>query len=302
MNGKDVLLTIVIIVIFMALYFFNILSVGIKTIQDNWPEYRCNPMVMPFASVFGYNTSDNFTYCIQSMQSSYMSYLTQPFSYNLDLLTNLGGNLSVNIDSIRSFISNLRDMITNTVESIFGVFLNILIEFQRTSVYLKDMFAKLIGVMTTVMYLLQTITPTGKSGKNSTIGKAVLSLCFEPNTIIKTADSKYIKMKNLKLGTNLNDECMVQAVLKISNVDKEGNIIEPLYKIKGGEKNQDILVTGSHLIFDKDLQQFIKVADSRHSALTDIVCKEFACLVTTNHTIPIGRHLFHDWDTDVVEK
>ena len=42
------------------MYFYNILAVGIKNIQDNWPEYRCNPSIMPFAGTFGHDVMDNF--------------------------------------------------------------------------------------------------------------------------------------------------------------------------------------------------------------------------------------------------
>ena len=48
MRSSDISLSILIILIFVGMYFYNILAVGIKNIQDNWPEYRCNPMVMPF--------------------------------------------------------------------------------------------------------------------------------------------------------------------------------------------------------------------------------------------------------------
>ena len=45
METSDLLLTFIIIVIFIALYFINILGVGIKNIKDNWPLYRCNPLL-----------------------------------------------------------------------------------------------------------------------------------------------------------------------------------------------------------------------------------------------------------------
>ena len=60
MKTSDLSLSVFIIFIFILLYVFNILSVGIKSIEDNWPTYRCNPVIMPFASVFGQNVMDNF--------------------------------------------------------------------------------------------------------------------------------------------------------------------------------------------------------------------------------------------------
>lgn len=77
MKTSDITLSIFIILIFIVLYVFNVLSVGIQKIKDDWPQYRCNPIVMPFASVFGYDPMSNFSFCIQNMMSSYMGYLMQ---------------------------------------------------------------------------------------------------------------------------------------------------------------------------------------------------------------------------------
>ena len=99
MKSSDIALSVIIILIFVIIYVFNVLSVGIKNIQDNWPTYRCNPMVMPFAEVFGHEIMSNFTFCIQGMQTDYMKYLLQPLDYNFSVITNLGESLSVNINS-----------------------------------------------------------------------------------------------------------------------------------------------------------------------------------------------------------
>ena len=122
MNYSDLSLTIFIILVFVVLYVFNILSVGIKTIKDNWPVYRCEPMIMPFASVFGQDPGENFTYCIQNMTSGFMDYLMQPLNFNLDLIGSLGSVITDAINDVREFFDYLRNMITDIVGSIFGVF------------------------------------------------------------------------------------------------------------------------------------------------------------------------------------
>ena len=53
MKGGDIGMTIMIFIIFILLFLFNILSAGINNIKKNWPEYRCNPMMMPFAKELG---------------------------------------------------------------------------------------------------------------------------------------------------------------------------------------------------------------------------------------------------------
>ena len=44
----------------------------VAEIKANWPLYRCNPMYMPLAD----NMEENFTYCIQSMQTNFMGPIT----------------------------------------------------------------------------------------------------------------------------------------------------------------------------------------------------------------------------------
>ena len=53
MKAGDIILSLVIIGVFSGLVVFNIVSVEVKKIQENWPEYRCSPMVMPLASQLG---------------------------------------------------------------------------------------------------------------------------------------------------------------------------------------------------------------------------------------------------------
>ena len=66
MKTSDLTLSAIIIFMFLLLYIFNFLVAGIQRIKANWPHYRCQPTIMPFAGLFGHNASENFAYCIQS--------------------------------------------------------------------------------------------------------------------------------------------------------------------------------------------------------------------------------------------
>ena len=298
MKSSDISLSIFIILIFVLLYVFNILAVGIKTVEQNWPTYRCNPVVMPFASVFGHDAGENFTFCIQTMQTNYMGYLMQPLNYNLDVIGNLGAGITEALNDVRAFFNNLRDMVTSLIQSIFGVFLNILIEFQRLTLNIKDLFGKTIGILATILYTLSGSIMTMESTWAGPPGQLVRALCFEPETQIMTDDG-LVEMQNLKLGTKLKNGAIVQAVMRISNVDESGELVEKVYEIEDGEDGKPIHVSGSHLIYDPEAKGFVHVKDlrgSRPSIVTERECREFSCLITSDHSIPIGDWLFHDWE------
>ena len=173
MKSSDITLSIFIILVFIGLYFYNILAVGIKRIQDNWTEYRCNPMIMPFAGTFGHNVMSNFTHCIQNTQMDFMGYLLQPLNYLMSVMSKTIGGLMESIQDIRSFINVFRNMVLSIVQSIFGVFINILTQFQFIMIKMKDMLGKIVGVMATMMYILQGTLMTMQSSWNGPPGQMV---------------------------------------------------------------------------------------------------------------------------------
>ena len=65
MNPSDLFATVLIKFIYMVLLLFTIILIGIENIKKNWNQYRCNPIVIPFADVFGEDVNDNFNYCVQ---------------------------------------------------------------------------------------------------------------------------------------------------------------------------------------------------------------------------------------------
>jgi hypothetical protein len=250
---------------------------------------------MPFASVFGQDTSKNFTYCIQTMQTNYMSYLMQPVMYNLNVIGSLGSNITKAINDVRAFFDKIRNFITSIVEGIFSVFLNILIEFQRITINIKDLFGKLIGIMATLLFTLDGSIKTMNSTWAGPPGQLVRALCFHPETKLRLKDNSLVMMKDVPLNAVLKNGTVVNAVMHISNLDENGRCIEALYSVKGGE-DKDILVSGSHLIYEPGIKKFIQVEDLLQAERTEIICEAFTCLITSNHIIPIGEWIFHDWE------
>jgi hypothetical protein len=159
---------------------------------------------------------------------------------------------------------------------------------------IRDTVGKLIGIVTTIMYVLDGSIKTMSSAWAGPPGQLVKAIgsCFHPNTNITLANGKHYKMEDLPLGSELKDGSKVFAVLKIDNPKKE-----PLYKIKGLE--QDIYVTGEHFVFDKTNKKWIQVKKYFKAEIQpDFVPEYFSCLITTNRRIAIDDELFWDWEDD----
>ena len=313
MKTSDLTLSIIVIFIFIFLYVFNLVVVGMQRIKENWPVYRCQPLVMPFASFFGHNTSKNYAYCIQSMQKGFMDDLLKPLNFNVNILGDITDELSGNFDHFREFTKYFRFSMMDAFSNIFATMFNIMVEVQRTIINIKDMVGKVVGIMTTTLYVLDGSIKTMESAWSGPPGGLVRALCFHPDTKLDLKNGNKVSMKDIELNSILENETRVLSVMKISNLDENGIIIEKMYKVKRNIKDKnnatdanapdananaddDILVSGSHLIYNRDIKQFVQVKDLPGTEISQIDCEVLTCLITSNHTIPIGGWIFHDWE------
>jgi hypothetical protein len=266
----------------------------VTEIKNNWPQYRCNPMYMFLAD----NIEENFTYCIQNTQTNFMGYLLQPLTFVTSSLTTMMGGFVEDIQNIRAMFNKVRTFFSSIIESIFGVFLNLVIEFQRITIGIKDLIGKTIGIMVSLMYILDGSVKTMNSTWNGPPGQMVKALgkCFHPLTKIKLKNGTITYMKYLNLNDVLADGSVVETVLKISNKKEK----LPFYLIQT-ESDENIFVTGSHLVFDKEKKTFVKVENYEKAILTDKISDSFSCIITDTHRIPIGNEIFWDWEDHFIK-
>jgi len=296
MRTSDIVLSLFILLVFVGLYAANVLAVGIQKVKEDWPKYRCNPTVMPFAKTFGHDVQSNFVYCIQNMQKNYMGFLLEPLQYNLGSLANIGGGLGSAISNVQGFIGRIRSDITSIVGKIFGVFLNMLIQIQKILIDVKDTFGKLTGVMATMLYTFSGTVMTTESMWKGPSGELVRAMCFHPHTLVQLEDGSVTRMQNVEIGNRLKNGAVVEATMKIKNFDAQSNTIQNFYRLQSGEQDADIYVTGSHLIYDDQKHAFVEVHNYSSAVLTNESYKWLSCLITSDHTIPIGGYVFHDWE------
>jgi len=301
MKTSDLTLSIIIVFIFIFLYIFNLVVVGMQRIKDNWPVYRCQPLVMPFASFFGHDTGKNYAYCIQSMQKGFMDDLLKPLNFNVNILGDITSELTGTFDHFREFTKYFRFSMMDAFSNIFATLFNLMVEVQRTVINIKDMVGKVIGIMTTTLYVLDGSVMTMESAWSGPPGQLVRALCFHPETQLDLKNGNKVSMKDVELNSILKNGTRVLSVMKLSNLDENGTIIEKMYRVKRNIKNNNdtddyILVSGSHLIYNPDSKQFVQVKDLPNSEISQVDCDVLSCLITSNHTIPIGDWIFHDWE------
>ena len=152
--------SIVIILVFVMLTFYIVTTVGIKTIKENWPLYRCNPLYMPFADTLAPTRTtarENFSYCLNDFMMSAAPALTQPLSYVQTMTLAMVGQIHTSqeksMEQNQSFTAQTSFMFDN----LYDVFAGIIVQFNLMINKLVDAQSKLMGTVNVVMYILVTV-------------------------------------------------------------------------------------------------------------------------------------------------
>jgi hypothetical protein len=290
-KGNDWFNLIYVTVAYVVLATGMVLFVAIEDIRANWPKYRCNPVYMPLSK----NVSEDFTYCIQNMQANYMGVLLKPITWIIKNLGSMAEEVFGSLQMFRKMIYYIRSMIMSIVQSIMGIFANFIVQMQKMAIGVKDMVGKLVGILISLMYMLDGSVKTMQSAWAGPPGQMVRFMCFRNDTLVPMLGGKNMKMNDISLGDTLANGKKVLAVLKVANVNDE-----PFYMFTGKNGKSDIYVTGSHYVLDETYGVYVKAKNHPAALLTKEKDATFSCLITEDHTIPIGDFLFWDWEDDII--
>jgi hypothetical protein len=285
--------------------------------RDNWVQYRCNPIYMPFAGSIQpeVSTADNFQYCISSMAQQVFKLLLDPIYMLFGVFNRLIGGVGYQFRFFRNFISGIQTFITSfTAETFakihdsFGVVMSLMSRIRDiigrivgsvgyttaiavTAVnliealvgYMKTVIIAIVIILFAISILLAFVAPA-LLGFAIFLGTFVgLSFCFHPDTPIKLKDGSTVLLKQVKVGDYLSSGARVTATMACL---AEG---VPLYTYGG------TIVSGDHLV--REDGKWLYVRDSKKKAhYVGPPPQTLICLNTTDHQIPIGSTIFADYE------
>ena len=303
MSGRnDILLSFTIFFIFFILILSNLILISLEELKKDFVKYRCVPIFMPFVGIIDENPVTNFAFCVKDLLGQFIPDLLAPLHLTDNILTkNIGGLLS-SLKSLRAFLNKIRTMVTEIIQLIMSIFLYLVVGIQEVTISLKDLFSKTIATAFVFRYILEGGKMTGESAWNGMPGKSIRmlsSICFHPNTLVKLENETYKLISNIEVGDILKNGQIVYGTMKLHNIDSNNNYVQKLYTLPGeiyDNKISDVLVSESHLIYSNLREEFIHVKDHECSKISNINSNILICLITSDHTIPIGNYIYHDWE------
>lgn len=152
-----------------------------KNLQENWGSYRCNPAIIPIAGYLApsgstMSTSDNMSYCIQSMMTSFAPTILQPLTFIQGKTTGMMTNLTDSMYAAREQQSKATKQSAGMFGSIYSMFGNVVVVFHVIIIKLIAAQGRTSAIMTTLMHVLITTKLTFESMWNGVPGKMIQAL------------------------------------------------------------------------------------------------------------------------------
>lgn len=162
---------IIFLIVFLGVS-YNYAKINAKSIVADWNNQKCKPSVMPFAGIInpptdGTSSTDftlnNFNECINVIFTDIANDATSPINFIIDTIKDIFEMIKNMINAIRKFVDYMRSQAQNIFQEMMGKLLNMFVGIQELMIYMKDLFSKIQGIMTGVLYLSVSVYYTMKS-------------------------------------------------------------------------------------------------------------------------------------------
>ena len=176
MDSEDIVNSILIILIFAIINIVSILGIGLAQIKNNWNEYKCMPIVIPFAGIVGpkgVTSSSVFNDCIQNIQSDFISDMLGPVYTIFDKMNSIGEELSKFIGMASGMSNIFKGSFLSGSIGIVDMISKVSVGLTTMGIKLKDIINKIVGIFLTVLYVVMGTGITTVSIWNGIPGQLV---------------------------------------------------------------------------------------------------------------------------------
>lgn len=303
-------------IVILGIIMIGIVQSNYQDIKENWVQYRCNPLYMPFTSMFSdVNALENFQYCTNSYAQSIFEILTQPIHLMFSLFTKIISGITGSLNQFRKFTTGIQTFILSYANEFFGKLGNSFGVIVDLLGRVRDLSQRIVGsagysavIASTSVNFMISVFEFSMTLLRALVGiifgmgillsivfppllfffipiGAALGMtysCFHPDTVIQLADGSRKLIKYVQVG----DVLLSGRVTAVMRFDAS-NI--PLYDYN------NVVVAGNHLVRENKEWKYVKDAYNTYMYIGPQP-SEIICLNTTTHQIVINGVTFSDYE------
>ena len=280
--GLLVMLFAVAIGYFLYLEASTVLSDG----ADNWSEIRCQPHIMPLASLYGHDTNENLQFCLNNVIQEKSKGAVGPLAQGMGGFTGVLTNLMESANSFRTTLATMVGGIIRLITEFKARMEALMARVKMTASRMKMLMFRVYGTMFSVVYMGMSAMTAVVNFTDTFVFGFLEIFCFPEEQQIVLEGGLRKQIKDIKVGELL----------------RGGHKVKSTYVFLGDGHEMvqigSVTVSANHLllyegkwIFSKDHPEAIPLGKWGGG-----ISKPLICLSTDTHKIPVENYMFTDYD------
>lgn len=282
-------------ILFVVLWYGLLQTANIQQVKKNWNKYRCSPSVLPFTTLYGYDISENFNYCVSGVMSLQLGKYLGPFGYILNTVLEALMTFLNNLNSLRMMFASLVGGVKTVLQDLVDRMKLLMSQVKVTGLKLQQLFKRTFGVMYAIVYVGLSATTAGLNFADTTLFKFLDTFCFDGNTLLAVKGKGLVPIRAIQLGDILEETGSV--VTSTYRFIADG---QPMVRFPStNDYPYPITVSTNHFVKDSH-GNWIQAKE--HPDAEPVAPwnggeqRLLYCLDTDKHMIPVGPYLFSDYD------
>ena len=265
----------------LLLVFFAFNSQWLKDIQQNFPKYRCNPVVIPMAGLFGYNTVDNFNFCVQGVFNAKAAEVFIPIYGILGTFQQVLATVVNAAMSIRGMFSNFFTGVENFITSLRNKIQYLMNSVRMSFIRIFNLMGKVYGSMFAVLFMGQSGMIAAFNLADNDLVKFLFEFCFAPDTPVEMADGSFKPIIDIQIGDTL---------AKLPG-QTNAPVVESVFRFSGHStpmvRLDNVILSSQHYVLSSDGSMI--PARSHPDAVPVPSIPELVCLNVSGHRFFVGQ-------------
>lgn len=283
------MLGFIILLFLFASTWIGMLSLAdVEEVKKNWPKHRCKANVMPFASLYGHDTAENFNFCLMNMFGSEMGGALGPIFVILGSIITALMTLIQTANSIRVQFATMMGGINTLFQNFADRFKQLLAAVNMTAYRIKLIMGRLYGAFFAMIYMSISGMAAMQNFTESILFDFLDTFCFDPDTLVEIEAKGTIPVKDVQIN-----DVFQKTGSKVTATFQFQADGQAMVKLPG-----DITVSTNHYIYY--LGKWIQAG--KHPEAVPVGPwkggkeRPLICFNTSDHKIPIGHYVFLDYD------
>lgn len=279
---------IILLFLFLSIWVGMMSLADVEEVKRNWPKYRCRPNIMPFAGLYGYDTAENFNFCLMNMFGSEMGAALGPVFMILGSIVSTLVTLIQTANSIRVQFATMMGGINTLFQNFTDRFKQLLAAVNMTAYRMKLLMGRLYGAFFAMIYMSIAGMTSMQNFTESILFDFLDTFCFDPDTLVEIHGRGTIPVKDVKIGDRFSRTG--SEVTATFQFESDG---QPMVELPGG-----IIVSTNHYVnyLGKWVQAGNHPEARPRGPWQGGKERPLICFNTSDHKIPIGYFTFLDYD------